>query len=103
MVTVVDRNVFHITLFADGSVTILDNDQGSFYFVPNDQSAPTSSGHYRNGFSDTFRTNFDEAFTATFLAVGRDANGAQLKFKVTSHYTFANGEVRVDKTTVSCG
>lgn len=102
VVTTVFTDVFHITAFADGHSTIVANQEGSFYFVPTDPLAPTSSGHYRNGFSDTFENN-SGTHTSVFLAVGRDTNGAQVKFKVSTHFTFANGEVRVDNTTISCG
>lgn len=102
MVTVTFHDVYHVTAFADGHVTIVGNQEGSFYNVPGDTLAPTSSGNYRNGFSYTLHTN-SETFTSVFLAVGWDTNGAQVKFKVSIHYTFANGAVRVDNTTVSCG
>ena len=102
VVTTVFHDVFHITIFADGHGTIVTNQEGSFSFVPTDPLAPTSSGRYRNGFSNTFENN-SGTFTTVFLAVGRDTNGAPVKFKVSTHFTFANGEVRVDNTTVACG
>jgi hypothetical protein len=96
------HDVFHITEFDDGSVTVTENQAGSFAFDPDDPAAPSSTGRYRNGFSQTSTQNtFSD--TSVFTVVGRDENGGQVKFQLRSQYTLANGEVRVDNTTLSCG
>jgi hypothetical protein len=92
---------FHVTEFADGHVVLSANQVGTFEFEPLDPTEPSSSGRYRNGFTSTFAQN-SGTDTSVFNVVGRDENGAQLRFQVRSHFTFANGEVRVDNFTVSC-
>ena len=94
-------DTFHVTAFADGHIAIKAVQTGTFDFTPADPTAVGSSGRYRNGFSDTFTTNTFSS-TSVFTVVGRFDDGAQLRFQVRSHFTFANGDVRVDHVTVSC-
>lgn len=92
---------FHVTEFADGHLVISANQVGTFEFEPTDPNEPSSSGRYRNGFTSTFMHNSSTS-TSVFNVVGRDENGEQVRFQVRSHFTFANGEVRVDNFTVTC-
>jgi hypothetical protein len=105
MVTVEFHDVFHVTEFADGSVHVSTNQNGTFAFVPDPVSNPdglSSSGHYRTGgsFSSTQNSITD---TSVFNIVGRDENGDQVKVQIRSHFTIANGEVRVDNFELTCG
>ena len=93
--------MFHVTELADGTVHIIGNQNGTFAFDPDDMSAPSSSGHYRNGFSFSGTDN-SASDTSVFNIVGRDENGDQLKVQVRSHFTYANGEVRVANFEVRC-
>ena len=95
------HDTFHVTAFADGHVSVSANQVGTFEFEPSDPTEPSSSGRYRNGFHDTFAKNSGNS-TSVFVVVGRDENGERLRFQVRSHFTFANGEVRVDHFTVRC-
>ncbi|HUF98156.1 MAG TPA: hypothetical protein VMM60_08495 [Ilumatobacter sp.] len=95
------RDKFHVTEFADGHVVISSNQVGTFEFEPTDPNEPSSSGRYRTGFTSTFMQN-SATGTSVFNVVGRDENGEQVRFQVRSHFTFANGEVRVDNFTVAC-
>ena len=101
MVSVEFHDKFHVTAFADGHVVLSGNQVGTFEFEPFDPNEPSSSGHYRNGFTSTFAQNAGTD-TSVFNVVGRDENGERVHFQVRSHFTFANGEVRVDNFTVSC-
>jgi hypothetical protein len=101
-VAIAFHDVFHVTAFANGNVVIHANQAGTFEFVPDDPNELASSGRYRNGFTTRFTTN-SESDTTVFTVVGRDSNGDQLRFQVRSHFTFANGELRVDHSSVSCG
>ena len=92
---------FHVTAFDDGHVVVSGNQAGTFESDPLDPAVPSSSGRYRNGFTNTFTQNA-ETDTSVFNVVGRNENGAQVRFQVRSHVTFANGELRVDNFTVSC-
>ena len=95
------HDTFHVTAFADGHVVLSANQTGSFEFEPADPTEPSSSGRYRNGFTSTFTQN-SGTDTSVFNVVGRNENGDHVRFQVRSHFTFANGEVRVDDFTVSC-
>ncbi len=99
--TVEFNDKFHVTAFDDGDAVVSANQAGTFEFDPDDPAAPSSSGRYRNGFSDTFTQNATTN-TSVFSVVGRDEDGAQVRFQVRTHFTFANGELRVDNFTVSC-
>jgi hypothetical protein len=101
MVSVEFHDKFHVTAFADGHVVLSGNQVGTFEFEPFDPAEPSSSGRYRNGFTSTFMQTAGTD-TSVFNVVGRDENGEQVRFQVRSHFTFANGEVRVDNITVSC-
>jgi len=100
-VTIAFHDTFHITQFADGHAVATGSQAGSFAFAPFDPTAPDSSGRYRTGFNSTFTQN-SESTTSVFTVVGRDDNGDQVRFQVRSHFTLANGEVRVDHFTLSC-
>ena len=100
-VSVEFHDKFHVTAFADGHVVVSANQVGTFEFEPFDPTQPSSSGRYRNGFTSTFSQN-SGTDTSVFNVVGRDENGEKLRFQVRSHFTFANGEVRVDNFTVTC-
>ena len=100
-VSVEFHDTFHVTAFADGHVVLSANQTGTFEFEPLDPAEPSSSGRYRNGFSNTFAQN-SGTNTSIFNVVGRDEIGQQVRFQVRSHFTFANGEVRVDNLTVNC-
>ena len=95
------HDTFHVTAFADGHVVLSGNQAGTFESEPLDPTVPSSSGRYRNGFTSTFTQNAGTD-TSVFNVVGRNENGEQVRFQVRSHFTFANGEVRVDNVTVSC-
>jgi hypothetical protein len=95
------HDTFHVTAFADGHVVITANQTGTFDFEPTDPNEPSSSGRYRTGFTSTF-TPHASTNTSVFVVVGRDENGARLRFQVLSHVTFANGEVTVDFVEVRC-
>ena len=100
-VTVEFHDKFHVTAFADGHVVLSANQVGTFAFEPSDPNEPSSSGRYRNGFTSTFTQN-SGTDTSVFNVVGRDENGDPVRFQLRTHFTFANGEVRVDDVTVSC-
>ncbi|NNE12150.1 MAG: hypothetical protein HKN41_07895 [Ilumatobacter sp.] len=86
------RDVFHITEFEDG-VSVTVNNQGSFDYVPFD--GVPSSGHYRNGFH--FSANANAVVDhSVFTGAGVDDDGVHENFHVRTHFTWANGEVRVD-------
>ena len=59
------------------------------------------SGRYRTGFTSRFTQNTGSD-TSVFTVVGRTTDGEQVRFQVRSHFTFANGELRVDHSTLSC-
>lgn len=99
--TIEFHDKFHVTAFDDGHVVVSANQAGTFEFDPLDPAAPSSSGRYRNGSTNTFTQN-SATGTSVFNVVGRDENGEQVRFQVRSHFTFANGELRVDNFTVSC-
>jgi hypothetical protein len=99
--SLVFHDVFHVTAFADGNIVLHGNQSGTFSFVPDDPDAPSSSGRYRNGFTARLTAN-TETDTSVFTVVGRDSEGQHLRFQVRSHFTFANGELRVDHSAVSC-
>lgn len=99
--TIEFHDKFHVTQFDDGHVSVSANQAGTFEFAPDDPAAPSSSGRYRNGFSDTLSQN-SMTSTSVFSVVGQDENGDKVRFQVRSHITVANGEVRVDHFTVSC-
>lgn len=99
--TIEFHDKFHVTQFADGHGVVSGNQTGTFEFDPADPAQPSSSGRYRNGFSNTFTQN-SEVFTSIFTVVGRDENGEQVRFQVREHFTIANGEVRVSNLTISC-
>src|SRR5215217_2079490 len=92
------HDTFHITAFEDGHVVVSGSQAGSFESEPLDPTVPSSSGRYRNGFTSTFTQN-SGTDTSVFNVVGRNEDGEQVRFQVRSHFTFANGEVRVDNTT----
>jgi hypothetical protein len=99
--SLVFHDVFHVTAFANGNILLHGNQTGTFDFVPDDPDAPSSSGHYRTGFTTRFTANTGSD-TSVFTVVGRDSEGQHLRFQVRSHFTFANGELRVDHSAVSC-
>jgi hypothetical protein len=100
-VTVEFHDKFHVTAFADGHAVVSANQTGTFAFEPANPNEPSSSGHYRNGFSSTVTQNA-VTDTSVFNVIGRDENGQKLRFQVRTHFTIANGEVRVNNVTVSC-
>ncbi|HZI45824.1 MAG TPA: hypothetical protein VFD53_11415, partial [Ilumatobacter sp.] len=61
----------------------------------------TSTGRYRTGSTTRFTQNTGSD-TSVFTVVGRTSDGERVRFQVRSHFTFANGELRVDHSTVSC-
>ena len=95
------RNVFHITEFADGDVAITSNEAGTFTFVPDDPAQPSSSGRYRTGFHSSFTQNAG-VDTSVLIVVGETQTGEVVRFQIRSHFTFANGELRVDHFDVNC-
>jgi hypothetical protein len=101
-VTIEFHDMFHITEFADGTGHVSGNQNGTFAFVPDDPSAPSSTGHYRNGFSSSITQN-SASDTSVFNINGKLDNGDHLRVQIRSHFTFANGEVRVGNFSVSCG
>ena len=101
VVTTVFHDVFHVTAFANGNILLHGNQTGTFQFDPDDPDQPTVSGHYRTGSTTSFTKNTGSD-TSVFTVVGRNSEGARVRFQVRSHFTFANGEVRVDHSQVSC-
>jgi hypothetical protein len=101
MATTVFHDVFHITAFENGDVLLRANQAGTFNFVPNDPDELAVSGRYRTGFTTRFTQNTGSD-TSVFTVVGRNADGERVRFQVRSHFTFANGELRVDHSTLSC-
>jgi hypothetical protein len=101
MVSIEFHDTFHVTAFADGDAVVTANQTGAFESDPLDPTVPSSSGRYRNGSTSTFTQNAGTE-TSVFNVVGRNEDGEQVRFQVRSHFTFANGEVRVDNVTVSC-
>jgi hypothetical protein len=101
MVSIEFHDKFHVTAFADGHVVVSANQVGTFEFEPSDPDQPSISGHYRNGFTSTFAQN-SGVDTSVFNVVGRDENGERVRFQVRTHFTFANGEVKVEKFYVNC-
>ena len=95
------NDMFHVTGFADGHYTVAGNQTGTFDFVPDDPSALSGSGHYRNGFRDVSGPN-GFSFSSGFVVNGRFEDGSKLKFQVKQTLVVANGEVRVEKFEVSC-
>jgi hypothetical protein len=101
MVTTVFHDVFHVTAFANGDILLHGNQAGTFVFDPDVANAPVVSGRYRTGFTTRFSQNTGSD-TSVFTVVGRNADGERVRFQVRSHFTFANGELRVDHSTLSC-
>ena len=95
------RNVFHITEFGDGDVAISGNETGTFTFVPDDPAQPSSTGHYRTGFHTNFSQNAG-ADTSVLVVVGTTETGELVRFQIRTHFTFSNGELRVDYFEVNC-
>jgi hypothetical protein len=94
-------DIFHVTDFGDGRFVIKSVQAGTFDFTPDDPAAAGSSGRYRNGFTDV-STSSTFSSTSVFTVVGKNENGERVRFQVRSHFTFANGDVRVDHFTVNC-
>lgn len=99
-VTLNFNDTFHVTGFEDG-YRVIGNQTGTFDFEPTDPTAQSSSGHYRSGFKDIFRSD-GGSFTSNFVVNGKFEDSSQLRFQVKQTFVFANGEVRVDRIDVSC-
>ncbi|HEX6659516.1 MAG TPA: hypothetical protein VF065_15605 [Ilumatobacter sp.] len=101
MVTIDFHDVFHVTAFENGDVLLHSSQSGTFEFVPDDPAELMSTGRYRTGSTTRFTQNAGSD-TSVFTVVGRTSDGERVRFQVRSHFTFANGELRVDHSTVSC-
>ncbi len=90
MVTVTFNSVFHVTAFADGSVHVNGNQTGTFFFVPNDPTLLTSTGHYSEPFSFTVTAN---TYTETdvFNVHGQTTDGSPVCIRTRFHITVVDG------------
>ena len=101
MVTIDFHDVFHVTAFENDDVRLHSSQSGTFEFVPDDPAELTSTGRYRTGSTTRFTQNTGSD-TSVFTVVGRTSDGERVRFQVRSHFTFANGGIRVDHSTLSC-
>ena len=94
--TSVAHAMFHLTVFADGTVHARVTFTSTFVVDTIDPSKPDFSGHSEDGFSFNGDDGTAEA-TSTFTPILKGTDGSKLKFHYTSHMTVnANGEVTVE-------
>lgn len=89
----------HLTQFADGHFVFLGSDWGSFEFVPD--VGRTVSGRYHNG-GVTVVTQNSYVSNSVSVNAGKFEDGEPAVFRIRTHYTWANGEVRAENVDVIC-
>jgi opacity protein-like surface antigen len=102
-ITITFNAVFHITIFANGTVHVTETTTGRFLLDTLDPSKPDFSGHFTqwDGFNGN---NRNAAGTFTFTVNGTGTDGSHLRFHETAHFTVnANGVMTVEFDRPTCG
>lgn len=103
VITIRFNAIFHITIFANGTVHVTETTTGTFLLDTIDPTKPDFSGHFTqwDGFNGN---NRNATGTFTFTINGKGTDGSTLRFHETAHFTVnANGEVTVEFDKPTCG
>lgn len=101
-IDIVFTDIFH-SQFTDNTFHVGGTQIGTFV-VRSATGDALASGHFTTTFSNQGPGFPTLTFTDQTIATGRAVDGTQVRIHLTQHITVtANGEVTVDRITVSCG
>jgi hypothetical protein len=83
--TIAFHSVLRLTLRPNNTVSVTSNVNGTFLLVPDDPTAPTSSGRFVS--TDVFAGGANDVETTVLTAHGNTADGAQFRLHFLTHLT----------------